>query len=72
MPGEDDPLGEFLNTCEEVHALWYGFLDAISIPRSGIPYEQEALSEPHYYRLGGFFGRAVTVIAGAILCYLIL
>lgn len=72
MPGENDPPGEFLNTCEEVHALWYGIVDAISIPKSGVEYEMESLTEPHYYLLGGFVGRVATFLIGAILCYLIL
>lgn len=72
MPGENDPPGEFLNTCEEVHAVWYGFADAISIPKAGIPYDPEALTEPHYYRFGGFVGRIATFLIGAVICYLII
>lgn len=72
MPGENDPPGEFLNTCDEWHAFGYGIMDAIALPRAGVPYESESLAEPHYYRLGGYVGRAVTILIGAVLCYLVI
>lgn len=49
---------EFMNTCEEIHAYWYGFTDSIAWSRNPREVlEQECLDEPHYYRFGYLIGK---------------
>lgn len=70
MSGEDDPAGEFANTCTEVHAIWFGVLDAIFLFRPGVEDYPEALEEPQYYMLGTLLGKAFLVGIGMTLMYL--
>ena len=72
MSGEDDPVGEFANTCTEVHAIWFGVLDAVLLFRPGVEDYPEALEEPQYYMLGTLIGKAFLIGIGVILTVLAL
>jgi hypothetical protein len=69
--GLKEALLEFLNDPNEVHSLWFGFIDAILISKAGSPYAPEALAEPHYYLLGGLVGKIVSFGVFAWVCWLI-
>jgi hypothetical protein len=66
------PATEFLNTCEEVHAGFYGIYDGIFPAKAGSPYPQDVMEEPHYYLFGQMIGKVIYtgIVAGIV--YLIL
>lgn len=72
MPGENDPPGEFINTCGEVHAVWFGFTDNLFSIDPSNPQKSESMDEPQYYRLGCVIAKAVQFGAGMVFAYLIL
>ncbi len=72
MSGEDDPAGEFLNTCGEVHALWWGLVDVLFLLKPGGKDTQDALDEPHYYAAGALLGHIIHIGIGAGVMHLFL
>lgn len=64
MPGEGDPAGEFMNTCGEVHAFYWGLVDALTLIRPGGKDTQDALDEPQYYSLGTVIGHGIQIGVG--------
>ena len=72
MAGENDPAGEFANTCSEVHSIWYGFIDSIKFVKAGEPYAPEVIEEPHYYLLGQFVGKIVVLAAWGVIVAMIM
>lgn len=65
------PAAEFMNSCEEIHAVWFGFVDANVLIKAGTPYQSEVMDEPHYYLFGQAVGKIVFVLLIAALTYLI-
>lgn len=65
-------MEEFMNTYDEIHAVWYGFSDSLAWarhPTDTCP--EECLKEPHYYRFGWFVGKimqaGIYFVIGALL-----
>jgi hypothetical protein len=71
MPGEGDPVGEFGNTCGEVHAIWFGLTDNLFSIDPSNPQKSESLDEPQYYRLGCVIAKGIQIGVGILLGYLI-
>ena len=70
-------MEEFMNTYEEIHAVWHGFGDSLVWARHpSAPVENECLEEPHYYRAGYFAGKimqaALYAFIGALLAKVVL
>jgi len=73
----EDILKEFMNSCNEIHAVWYGYCDGIEWSRNpAAPIEEECRLEPHYYRLGYMAGRNTMAILfaaiGIVIGYFVL
>jgi len=64
----DDPKGEFLNTYDEWHALWFGIIDNLFILNPTTPAKAEAIGESHYYMLGALLAKiiifAISILIG--------
>jgi len=64
MAIKKNPLKEFLNECNEWHALWVGFAQSwmrfklTKLPKS---LQSDVKKEYHYYLLGSFIARLLQI-----------